>query len=668
MNEYVSHLIRNVALISHGGAGKTTLTEAMLYNAKITDRIGKVEDGNTVSDFDPEEAARALSISASVIPIEWKSQKINIVDTPGYFDFVGDVLASLRAVDGVLTVVSAAGTGVGTEKCFKYCSDINLPLMFFINKLDKENTDFFKTLKELKDLFGNGVIPLQIPIGKEYDFKGYVNLMDKAAYIYKDGKAAKTQIPDEMADLVDKSREELVESIAGLDEKLIDKYFNDEELTLDEMKAALKKGIKSRDVFPVLCGSGLLNINVNDLMDSLLDYMPEPENIEKPASAFIFKTIADPYVGKLSIFKVMSGNIKQDMTLFVSDKNASEKLSQLYVLRGKKQIPIVELKCGDIGAVAKLSYASTSDTLSAETDFTAYDRIDYPEPNFALAIEPKTSGDEEKINSGLSRLNEEDPTFKIERNNETGQVLIYGYGEMHIEVITKKLISKFGTQCQLTLPKVAYRETIKGKAKVEGKHKKQTGGHGQYGHVWIEFEPSNEDFEFVDKIFGGAVPRQYIPAVEKGLRDCMKEGILAGYPVVNVKASLLDGSYHPVDSSEMAFKVAASIAFKKGMQEASPVLLEPVMSVTVFVPENFMGDVIGDLNKRRAKILGMEPKDGMQVITAEVPEAELFKYATDLRSITHARGYFTMKFLKYEEVPQQLAARVIEEAGTEKEA
>lgn len=671
MKTYECNSIRNIALVSHSGAGKTTLTEAALYVSKAIDRMGKVEEGNTVSDFDPEEIARAISISASLIPIEWKSTKINLIDTPGYFDFVGEVLASLRAVEGAILVISSSGVEVGTEIVWNYLEQAKLPRMFFINKIDKENADFSKVLKELKNTFGNKVVPLQVPIGQEDDFKGYVDLLENKAYIYDDkGDMIPQDVPEYMVDTVAEAREELIEDIAELDENLLEKFFGEEPLSSQELKEVLQRGVMQSELFPVLCGSALKSLGVSPLLDAIVQYMPAPmDRSHEPFSAFVFKTIADPYVGKISLFKVMSGFIAPDCTVFNSSKEAEEKIGQLFILRGKKQMPVDKLLCGDIGGVAKLAGVSTGDTLCDEKKTVVYDSIPYPEPNLAMAIEPQSEGDEDKISNGLLRLNEEDPTFKVIKNNETGQFLLYGYGEVHLEVIVKKLMTKFGITCQLTVPKVAYRETIKGHAKVEGKHKKQTGGHGQYGHVWIEFEPlPDKDFQFVDKIFGGAVPKQFIPAVEKGLRECMKEGILAGYPVVNIKATLVDGSYHPVDSSEMAFKVAASLAFKKGMQQADPVMLEPILHVEVKVPEEYMGDVIGDLNKRRGRILGMQPEGHLEIITAEVPEAEMFRYATDLRSLTHARGTFKMRFERYEEVPPQLAQKIIEAAKLEKEA
>ncbi|MDP9750854.1 elongation factor G [Thermoanaerobacter pentosaceus] len=678
MKDYKTNQIRNVGLVSHGGAGKTTLTEAFLFNTKVIDRMGRVENGTTVSDYDPEEIVRQISISTSVIPVEWGGCKINILDMPGYFDFFGEVVSGLRVVDSVIIPVCAAsGVEVGTEKVFGLAQKNTLPIIFFINKMDRENANYFKTLNQLREKFGNKVIPLTFPIGSEQSFKGYVDVLTQKAYVYNEKGAKETEVPSELMDKVLSAKEELIENIAENDETLMEKYFGGEEFTQEEIKEGIKNSIRIGELMPVLCGSSLKNIGTDKLLDVIVEYLPSPLDIEKegekvsengPVAAFVFKTIADPYVGRVSIFKVISGTLTSDCVLLNSNNKMQEKISQLFILRGKKQMPVSKLVAGDIGAVAKLQYTMTGDTLCDTSKPVTLAPIDFPQPTLSLAIEPKSKGDEEKISNGLQRLQEEDPTFKVEKNLETGQIIVYGMGEQHIEVISKKLMNKFGVECTLTDPIVPYRETIKGKIKVEGKHKKQTGGHGQYGHVWIEFEPNpNSEFEFEDKIFGGAVPKQYIPAVEKGLRESMKEGVLARYPVVNIKATLVDGSYHPVDSSEMAFKIAASLAFKKGMEQANPVLLEPIMRVEVVVPEEYMGDIIGDLNKRRGRILGMESKDNLEVITAEVPLAEMNRYATDLRSLTQARGEFKMAFARYEEAPPNVAQKIIEERKKIKE-
>ncbi|ADD03254.1 translation elongation factor G [Thermoanaerobacter italicus Ab9] len=678
MKDYKTNQIRNVGLVSHGGAGKTTLTEAFLFNTKVIDRMGRVENGTTVSDYDPEEIVRQISISTSIIPVEWGECKINILDMPGYFDFFGEVVSGLRVVDSIIIPVCAAsGVEVGTEKVFGLARKNTLPIIFFINKMDRENADYFKTLNQLREKFGNKVIPLTFPIGSEQSFKGYVDVLTQKAYVYNEKGAKETEVPAELMEKILSAKEELIENIAENDEALMEKYFGGKEFTQQEIKEGIKNSIKMGELMPVLCGSSLKNIGTDKLLDIIVEFLPSPLDVEKeeekvsengPVAAFVFKTIADPYVGRLSIFKVISGTLTSDCVLLNSNNKMQEKISQLFILRGKKQIPMSKLVAGDIGAVAKLQYTMTGDTLCDPSKPVTLVPIDFPQPTLSLAIEPKSKGDEEKISNGLQRLQEEDPTFKVEKNLETGQMIVYGMGEQHIEVISKKLMNKFGVECTLTDPIVPYRETIKGKVKVEGKHKKQTGGHGQYGHVWIEFEPNpNSEFEFEDKIFGGAVPKQYIPAVEKGLRESMKEGVLARYPVVNIKATLVDGSYHPVDSSEMAFKIAASLAFKKGMEQANPVLLEPIMRVEVVVPEEYMGDIIGDLNKRRGRILGMESKDNLEVITAEVPLAEMNRYATDLRSLTQARGDFKMAFARYEEAPPNVAQKIIEERKKLKE-
>ncbi|QSZ27191.1 elongation factor G [Aceticella autotrophica] len=667
MKDYKTNDIRNVCFVSHGGAGKTTLSEALLFNTKTIDRMGRIEEGTTVSDYDPEEIERQFSVSTSLIPIEWKNCKINVLDTPGYFDFLGEVLSGLRAADSaVLMVCGTSGVEVGTEKAFSLISKDRIPSLIYINKMDRENADFYKVMEELRDKFGKKIVPLTLPIGSEVSFKGFIDLLTKRAQVYTNNKMETVDIPEDMQDKMLTFRDELIESIVENDEILMEKFLAGEELMTGDLVNVLKAAVKSFDLIPVLCGSSLKNIAVDKLMDTIVDILPSPLELtvsdnNKSFSAFVFKTITDPFVGKLSIFKVMSGSISSDSTVYNATKKMNEKIGQLYILRGKKQIAVQQLGAGDIGAVAKLQATMTGDTLTDGINKKTFESIHFPTPLLALAIEPKAKGDEDKISSGLSRLMEEDRTFKVEKNLETGQMIIYGMGEQHIEVLCKKLMSKFGVECELKDPIIPYRETIKRKAKVEGKHKKQTGGHGQYGHVWIEFEPNqNEDFKFEDKIFGGAVPKQYIPAVEKGLRECLKEGVLAKYPVVNIKATLLDGSYHPVDSSEMAFKMAAAIAFKKGMEQANPVLLEPIMHVEVIIPEEYMGDIIGDLNKRRGHILGMEAKDEFEVVTAEVPQAEMMRYATDLRSITQARGNFTMSFARYEEVPPPIAAKIIE--------
>ncbi len=691
MKDYKTKNLRNVALIGHGSSGKTSLAEAMLYNTGVLDRLGKVDDGNTTTDYDPEEIKRRISIAAAIAPCDWNDIRINLIDTPGYFDFVGELVASLSVSDSaVITVDSVSGIEVGTEKAWDLVEDRGVPHLFFINKMDRENSNFSKVEQELREVFGNKVVPIQIPIGSEADFKGIIDLIDMKAKVLEGNKIVEKEIPSGYEDQIEEFRNIIIEAAAQSDEELMEKYFEGEELTKDEIIKGLKIGVLGDEIIPVLCGSAIKNIGVDCVMDTIERLFPSPldvpdygfknvkteESEERgfdaslPFSAHVFKTLADPFVGKISMFRVMSGTLKADSEVFNTNKEKKERLSGLFLLRGKKQIPMTEIIAGDIGAVAKLQYTTTGDSLCDFNNSVLFDDIKFPEPNISMAIEPKSKGDEDKIGSGIQRLIEEDPTLRVEKNAETRQTLISGIGEQHLEIVTKKLTNKFGVDVILKDPKIPYRETIKKSAKAEGKHKKQSGGHGQYGHVWVEFEPGTSeetDFEFVDKIVGGVVPRQYIPAVEKGLRESMEQGVLAGYPVVNIKCTLYDGSFHPVDSAEMPFKIAASLAYKKGMVNADPVLLEPIYYVEVTVPDQYMGDIIGDLNKKRGRVLGMEPAGKLQKVTAEAPLTEMFKYATDLRSMTQARGEFTMKFVRYEEVPAQIAQKIMEAANAEKE-
>jgi elongation factor G len=684
MGEVLTNALRNICLIGHGGSGKTTLAEAMLYNTGVLERFGKVADGTTTTDFDAEEIKRKVSINTAIAPCEWKNSKINVIDTPGYFDFVGELKQGIRVSDSVVIAVPAkSGVAVGTEKAWAYAKEQNLAKCFFVSKLDEENANYFKTLDNIVEVFGKGIIPFFIPIVENEKFTGIVDIIKGKGYKFDKEKLVEIAIPSDISSKISSIMDSINESVAETDEKLMDKFFNEEMFTPDEIAKGLKIGIQDGTIVPVFCGSALNNQAINMFMDAVLEYFPSPVDTkvfkasqisgdrvevkvstETPMASLVFKTIADPFVGKISMLRVYAGVLKSDSTVFNATTGKSEKIAQLYIMRGKKHIPVDKLVAGDIGAVSKLAGTATNDTLCDQNNQIIIDKIIFPEPNISLAVEPKAKGDEEKISAGLHKLLDEDPTFKIENNLETHQMLISGIGEQHLEVITSKLKSKFGVSVTLTDPKIPYRETIKKKVKVEGKHKKQSGGHGQFGHVWIEFEHGEkQELTFEEKIFGGSVPKQYVPAVEKGLLESIKKGVLAGYPVVNLKATLLDGSYHQVDSSEMAFKIAASQAYKKGVAEANPVLLEPIYHVTVHVPESYMGDVIGDLNKRRGRILGMNPsEDGMQEVVAEAPIAEMFKYATDLRSMTHGRGNFKMSFERYEEVPSHLASKVIEEA------
>ena len=687
MKEYNYKNLRNVGLIGHGATGKTSLAESLLFYTNNIDRLGKVEDGTTVMDYEQEEKKRKISLSTSVASFEDSNVKINIVDMPGYFDFQGEMAQGMRAVDiATIVVCAASGIQVGTEKAWDYCEKIKLPRAFFVNKMDRENANFDKVLDQMKEMFGTSVVPIQYPIGKESDFNGIINVISKTALVYnaKTSKMETSEIPEDLKDKVEECKQMVMEAVAETDEELLDKYLNDGELCDEDIYNGLIKGCANGDIAPVLCGSAIKMIGIKSMINSIIKCFPSPEhslpqkainlsndeevfiNIDddKPFSAFVFKTIADPFVGKISLFRVMTGKISGEMTALNTNKDKQEKLNHLFFMKGKNQIPTQVISAGDIGAVAKLQYTATGDTLCSYKLKIMYDKINLPNAVMPMAILPKSKGDEEKISLSLSKLMEEDPVFKVERDVENAETIIWGLGETHLEVIANRIKSKFGADVVLQEPKVPYRETIKGSSDVQGKHKKQSGGHGQYGDVKIKFEPRQDgelDLEFVDKVVGGAVPRNFIPAVEKGLRDCISNGVLAGYPVIGLKATLYDGSYHPVDSSEMAFKVAASIAYKKGLEAAQPILLEPIMSVQILVPDNYMGDVMGDINKRRGRVIGMEPEGRAQKIYAEVPMSEMFTYATDLRSMTQARGVFTSEFLRYDEVPANEVNKILDE-------
>jgi elongation factor G len=695
MKKYTSDNIRNVALISHGGAGKTSLTEALLFTSGAVNRLGKVEAGNTTTDFDPDEIKKQVTINVGLAPLEWSDIKINLLDTPGYFDFIGDVLGALRVADSVVTVVCAvSGVEVGTEKVWGYADDFNLPRIIVINKLDRENADFEKTLDQLRSHFGLNVAPLQMPIGKEANFKGVVDLVKQKAIMFsEDGmKVSEEEIPADLVDQAQDLREKLIEATAEADDSLLEKYLEGETLTDDEIKKGLRQGVLKGKIVPVLCAAATKNYGIQPLLDLIKSYLPSPLDNEEikglkpnsgeevvrklssdaPMSAFVFKTLADPYVGRINYFRVYSGLIKPDSQIYNATKDLQERFGQVFSMRGKNQITMEEVVTGDIACVAKLQETATGDTLCDKANAIKFPALNFPEPVISFAVVPKTKGDEDKVMTGLSRFLEEDPTFHLERKAETKQTVISGLGELHLEIIVSRLAQKFGVEVDFSTPKVPYKETIRGKSRVEGKHKKQSGGRGQFGHVYIEMEPAEtgQGLIFEDKIFGGSVPRQYIPAVEKGVREAMDEGVVAGYPVVDVIVRLVDGSYHTVDSSEMAFKIAAGQAFKKGMEQAGAVLLEPVMNIEVIVPEAFMGDIMGDLNSKRGRIQGMEPEGGQQKIRAQVPLSEMFKYSIDLRSMTQGRGFFSMAFSHYEEVPHQVAEQIVaaEKAAKEEEA
>lgn len=693
MKDYNYKNLRNVGLIGHGSTGKTSLSEALLFYTNNTDRLGRVEDGTTVMDYEQEEKKRGISLSTSVASFEENSIKINIVDMPGYFDFQGEVAQGMRAVDiATIVVCAVSGVQVGTEMAWDYCEKIKLPRAFFINKMDRENASFDKTLDQMKALFGMSIVPIQYPIGKERGFNGIINVISKTAlkYNFKTSKIELIEIPEELIDKVDECKQMIMEAVAETDEELLDKYLNDGELCDDDIYKGLIKGCAQGEIAPVLCGSATKLIGIKSMVNSIIQCFPSPEyaipqkamNLnnneevfikigdDKPFSAFVFKTIADPFVGKISLFRVMTGKVSGELIVSNINKEKQEKLNHLFFMKGKNQIAAQEIVAGDIGAVSKLQYTATGDTLCIDDFKIKYDKINLPNAVMPMAILPKAKGDEEKISLSLSKLMEEDPVFKIERDTENAETVIWGLGDTHLEVIASRIKSKFGADVILQDPRIPYRETIKGNSDVQGKHKKQSGGHGQYGDVKIKFEPRLDgelDLEFVDKVVGGAVPRNFIPAVEKGLRDCISSGVLAGYPVVGLKATLYDGSYHPVDSSEMAFKIAASLAYKKGLQSAKPTLLEPIMNVQILVADNYMGDVIGDINKRRGRVIGMEPEGKLQKVIAEIPMAEMFTYSTDLRSMTQARGSFISEFLRYDEVPPSEVGKILKDARKLKE-
>ncbi|MGI6365739.1 MAG: elongation factor G [Bacillota bacterium] len=682
MKIYSTEKLRNISIIGHGGSGKTTLTESMLYSSGAVQRIGKVEDGTTTTDFDADEIKRQISINAAMAPVEWKDCKLNLIDTPGYFDFVGEVIGSLRVVEtALINLCAVSGVEVGTEQVWKLAEKGNLARILFVNKMDRENANFDKVLTQARDMFGANVVPIQLPIGSEDKFTGLVDLLQMKAILFSGEKFQVADIPAELADQAAEYREQLVEIAAETDDELTLKYLEGEELTDEEIIKGIQRAVGAAKLFPVLCGSAVKSIGIPQLLDFLVFAAPQPADVVEavaeegktvelkggsgePFRALVFKTMADPYVGKVSFFRVYSGALSSDTQVINLNKGKTERVAQIYLFRGKNQIPVAKVEAGDIAAVAKLQDTSTGDTLGTKDCKSILRGIEFPVPMTSFAVEPKSKNDEEKVGAGLARFLEEDPTFKVERNAETKQTLIYGMGDTHLEIIVSRLSKKFGVEVNLNKPKIAYKETIRGTAEVEGKHKKQSGGRGQYGHVKILFEPlpRGQHFEFVDKIFGGAVPRNYIPAVEKGLIEAMEEGVLAGFPAVDIRATLLDGSYHSVDSSEMAFKIAASLAYKKGMAEADPVLLEPYVNVEVRVPENFMGDIMGDMPSRRGRVSGMEPQaDGTQIIRAQVPLAEMFGYSIDLRSMTQGRGQFSMEYSHYEEVPAHIAEKIIEE-------
>lgn len=689
MKDYSPEQLRNVAIVGHGSSGKTSLTAAMLFEAGVTSRLTKVDKGNTITDYDPEEIERKISINSTPCFVEWKDHKINIIDTPGYSSFLWDTRAGLRAVDSALLIVcGVAGVEVGTEKVWEMLEELKLPRIIAINKLDRENSSFNRAVEQIQQFFGRQAIPVQIPIGEEKNFSGVVDLLQQKAYIFEkdeSGQFKESEIPAELQAEVQKRYTQLVETVAESDEQLMEKYFEQGELSRDELVQGLRKSVFQHQLFPIYAVSALANIGAQLVMDGLVDYLPSPLDkgkikvringqegeldlsLEGPLAALVFKTLSDPYTGRITLMRIFAGKVSSDATVYNPNKETEEKLGGLFFLQGKEQIPAGQAKAGDIVATAKLKATLTGDTLCAKGTNIEFEPIKFPEPSISFAIEPKTRADEDKISQATHRITEEDPTIRIERDPETNQLLISGNGELHVRIVTEKLKKRYNVDVELKPPKIPYRETIKGRSDVQGKYKKQTGGRGQYGDVKIKMEPlpRGKDFEFEDKIFGGAIPKNYIPSIEKGIQEARKKGVLAGYPVVDFKVILYDGSYHEVDSSDIAFKIAASMAFKKAMKEARPTILEPIMNVEIYTPEAYMGDIMGALNSRRGKVQGMEQKGNMRILRAQVPMSEMLDFEPTLTSITGGRGSFLMEFSHYEEVPAQIQQKIIAEAVKE---
>ncbi len=692
MKVYDPKEIRNIAFAGHGGTGKTTLTSAMLFTSKAVTRFGKTEDGTAPTDYEEDEIEKKLSISTGIACLEWDKIKINILDTPGYGNFIAESRGGIRVSDCVGVLVSGvSGVEVMTAKSWDYINEFEKARIFVINKMDRENANFEKSLSSIKENFGREATPVMIPIGEQKDFTGIIDLLKMKAHIYSNdesGNFKEEEIPSNYIEIAKKMRGELVEMVAELDEKLMEKYFESGDLSVEEIESVLKKGMVERKIYPVLCCSAAKNIGTSDLLNFIRDFVPSyPEcpkekarsadgneiEISKesssPVALFIFKTISDPTQGRISVFKVMDGTLQIDSSLINSKNGSQERMAGIFYMRGKERIKSETMPVGDIGAVMKLKETQMGDTLCAKERIISFEPVKYPLPAISFAVEPKSRGDEEKIMSALQKMVEEDPCFKIGRDPQTKELLVSGSGTQHIETVIQRAQKRYGIEMVMKQPKVPYKETIKGKAEVHARHKKQTGGHGQFADIQIRMEPlpRGTGFKFIDEIFGGAVPRNFIPAVEKGMLEALEAGVLAGYPVVDFSVTLFDGQYHPVDSSEMAFKIAAHLGFKEAMEKARPTLLEPVMNVEVIVPDECMGDVMGDLNSRRGRIMGMTQKGQNQVIKAQVPLSEMLTYASTLKSLTADRGSFTMEFSSYEEVPAQLQQKIIEEAKKAKE-
>jgi elongation factor G len=680
MKDYQTAEIRNVALIAHGGTGKTSLAEAMAFRAGLVNRLGRVDEGTTVSDFDPDEVKRKISVNLSILPLEWKGAKINLIDTPGYADFVGEEKSGLRAADGAVILVDAsAGVQVGTENAWKFADERSLPRLFFVNRIDRENADFDRVVDGLAQRFGRQCIAVQLPVGQQDKFSGVVDLISLKAF--SGDKGEEGPVPAEVADQAATYRGRLVEAIAETDDDLIAKFLEGEELSEDELRNSLRKAVISRALVPVLVGSATHNIGTAGALDAIVDYLPSPAEADAggegikadpaaPLAALVFKTTADPYVGRLSFVRVYAGTVKSDTQVWNANKSQAERVGQVFHQHGKAQEPATHIAAGDIGVIPKLAETTTGDTLSSREHPLVLEPTKFPSPAYGASVTPKTKADADKVSSSLHRIAEEDPTLSVGRDPDTGELILSGLGESHVEVAVEKMHRKFGVGVDLKAPRVAYRETITTATHSEYRHKKQTGGAGQFGQVTLSLEPQprGSGLEFAEKVVGGAVPREFFPAVEKGVREAASEGVIAHYPLVDVRVTLIDGKYHPVDSKAIAFEIAGMQAVKQGVHQAKPVLLEPIMRMEIHVPESFTGDVISDLNGKRAKVHGMTPDDGGTVIEAEAPQAEIQRYATDLRSLTQGRGSFTTAFDHYEEVPAHAAQKVIEEAKREAEA
>ena len=678
--------IRNVAIVGHSGEGKTTLCEAMLLNGGAIDRMGKVTDGTTVSDFDELEKAKKMSIYTSCSYVNWKGVKINLLDLPGYYDFEGERSEGLRAAGGACLVIGANGVlPIGAETIVDYCLKLGKPLIIFINGMDKENANYLGTVQALHAKYAGKIAPIQIPIMENGKMQGYVNVLQDKAYLFKENGPQEIPIPEALASQVEEMKASLMETAAENDEFLLDKYFEAGELTREETIQGIRRGIASVNTIPVMAGSALQNRGVINLMNEIVTYMPQARerlntladelssnkvvsvrtDADAPFAAQVFKTVIDPYSGKLSYIKSFRGVLKSGSTVWNSNSGCEERIGQVYLLRGKKMEAVDELSAGDIGAVNKLGNTNTGDTLCDPSAKIRFSPIYFPKPTLFMAVSAEKKGEEDKVFAGLAKLKEEDYTFSVEKNVETGDILLGGQGDIQIETLVKKVKSRYGVDMKLSSPKIAYREAIRGTAEAEGKHKKQSGGHGQYGHVKMRFSPCEEEFVFEEEVVGGAVPKNYFPAVEKGIKECMEHGPLAGYPVVGLKAVLYDGSYHDVDSNELSFKMAAAIAYKEGLKNAKPVLLEPVYRLKIAIPADYLGDVMGDINKRRGRIMGTDTEGNASIITAEVPLSEITEYTMELRSLTRGSGKFVSEFLAYEEVPFALVDKIIANAQKE---